>query len=106
MLAKQKRLRISAAVLFAALVSISVGEALSQEKKIPCTCRFKGADIELGQRVCLKSNSGLRIAICEMYQNNTTWNITEEPCVFSSIPSNMSPFILDIGDTKFAAKDS
>lgn len=47
---------------------------------IPCTCRAKGRDYELGEVVCLPTSAGPRLATCGMELNNTSWHVTSEPC--------------------------
>jgi hypothetical protein len=49
-------------------------------ENIKCACRANGRDYELGQRVCLKTPTGLRIAECRMSQNVTTWAVQSESC--------------------------
>jgi hypothetical protein len=50
-----------------------------------CTCRAQGRDFTLGQSVCLATPKGARIATCAMVLNNTSWQITETPCVVSNL---------------------
>ncbi|CUA84283.1 hypothetical protein Ga0061061_101328 [Chelatococcus sambhunathii] len=47
---------------------------------LPCTCRAKGRDYELGEVVCLPTSAGPRLATCGMELNNTSWHVTSEPC--------------------------
>ncbi len=48
---------------------------------IPCTCRYRGQDIGLGDAVCMNG----RLARCEMVLNNTSWSFTESPCPLASL---------------------
>ncbi|MEM7565949.1 MAG: hypothetical protein AAF321_01835 [Pseudomonadota bacterium] len=48
---------------------------------IPCTCRYKGRDIGLGDAICMNG----RMARCEMVLNNTSWAFSEEPCPLVSL---------------------
>lgn len=48
-----------------------------------CTCRLHGDNFNVGDFVCLSSPDGLRLAVCTMVQNNTSWKITESLCPFS-----------------------
>ena len=52
-----------------------------------CTCRYKGADVALGQSVCMKTPDGLRMARCDRVLNNTSWKITDGPCPFVQAPA-------------------
>lgn len=46
-----------------------------------CTCRARGRSFELGQSACLQTPKGPRIAVCVMVLNNTSWQISETPCI-------------------------
>ena len=46
-----------------------------------CTCRALGRDFELGRVVCLSTPNGPRLATCGMVLNNTSWRISDTPCV-------------------------
>ena len=48
--------------------------------KTPCTCRFKGKDVMLGESVCMKTPKGFVKARCSRMLNNTSWDITKQPC--------------------------
>jgi hypothetical protein len=48
-----------------------------------CTCRAQNRNIEIGQTVCLSTAKGFRLATCGMVLNNTSWAISETPCVSS-----------------------
>jgi hypothetical protein len=52
---------------------------------IACTCRANGRSYTLGQRVCLATPEGFRLAECRMVQNVTSWSFTAEPCVTSAL---------------------
>jgi hypothetical protein len=45
-----------------------------------CTCRGPGVEATLGQTVCLKTATGLRLARCEMVLNNTSWKFLSDSC--------------------------
>ncbi len=70
----------------------------AQAQDISCTCRYKGADYGIGETICLKSPDGLRMATCGMVLNNTSWQLSNAPCPFSSLQkatppkSNATPF--------------
>ena len=48
-----------------------------------CTCRAQGRNFGLGERVCLRTADGPRLAECQMALNLTSWAVTETPCVDS-----------------------
>ncbi|MEL7542466.1 MAG: hypothetical protein AAGJ70_01695 [Pseudomonadota bacterium] len=48
-----------------------------------CTCRYRGADVLIGQSICMKTPSGMRQARCARYLNNTSWDITDDACAIS-----------------------
>lgn len=47
---------------------------------IPCTCRFKGQDVPLGQTMCLDLPSGQVLATCDRVLNNTAWKTLQQGC--------------------------
>lgn len=49
-------------------------------ENIKCACRANGQSYELGQRVCLSTPAGYRVAECRMSQNVTTWALQSEAC--------------------------
>jgi len=49
-------------------------------KSIPCTCRFKGQDVPLGQTMCLDLPSGEVLATCDRVLNNTAWKTLQQGC--------------------------
>ena len=51
---------------------------------INCTCRANGRSYALGERVCLVTPSGKRVAECRMQQNVTSWAIGSDDCVVSA----------------------
>jgi hypothetical protein len=46
-----------------------------------CTCRALGRDFELGRSACLATPNGPRYATCGMVLNNTSWRISDTPCL-------------------------
>lgn len=54
---------------------------------VTCTCRYQGEKYGVGESICLKSPSGLRMATCEMVLNNTSWQISNAPCPLTQIQS-------------------
>ena len=53
---------------------------------IPCLCRFRGHDFPVGERVCMQTLNGIVVTRCDLFQNNTTWVPTDEPCTLSRAP--------------------
>lgn len=53
-------------------------------RAIDCRCRANGRTYELGQRVCLPTPSGHRVAECRMVQNVTSWSFDQEDCSLSA----------------------
>lgn len=49
-------------------------------QSIPCTCRFKGRDIPVGQVMCLSLPSGEVTAVCDRVLNNTAWKTVQQGC--------------------------
>ena len=49
-----------------------------------CTCRAQGRDLEQGQTICMATSKGFRLAVCGMVLNNSSWAISETPCVVSA----------------------
>ena len=49
-------------------------------KSIPCTCRFKGLDIPVGQVMCLNLPNGEVTAVCDRVLNNTAWKTVQQGC--------------------------
>ena len=56
---------------------------LSTSALADCTCRAQGRNFEQGQAVCLTTPGGPRIATCGMVLNNSSWEISQSPCVYS-----------------------
>ena len=64
-------------VALAATCAIDVAAAAERG----CTCRARNRNFELGQTACLQTPSGPRLAVCVMVLNNTSWQLSETPCV-------------------------
>ena len=56
---------------------------LSTSAQADCTCRAQGRNFEQGQAVCLATPDGPRIATCGMVLNNSSWELSQSPCVYS-----------------------
>jgi len=50
-------------------------------RTIPCTCRFDGADYDIGERACIRGKA----ATCSRVLNNTSWSISDAPCPLFSL---------------------
>jgi len=55
-------------------------KAENAARAIPCTCRFKGADIPVGQTMCLDLPNGPVLAQCDRVLNNTAWKTLQQGC--------------------------
>lgn len=47
---------------------------------LDCYCRAQGRMFAPGERVCLRTAEGPRLAQCRMEINVMSWSITETPC--------------------------
>ena len=60
--------------------------ALPQHTQAPdhnppdCYCRAQGTMFAPGEKVCLKTADGPRLAQCQMEINVMSWSLTEAPC--------------------------
>jgi hypothetical protein len=90
---------------FASLVLLPLmcGEVAAQTRTvpvpIPCTCRAAGQDVPVGTTVCLNTPTGGRLATCSLVQNNTSWDITADPCTTSRRDAPVSLASYGIGQT-------
>lgn len=57
--------------------TVAGGATLAAE----CTCRAGGRDYQLGRTACLPTPQGFRLGTCGMVLNNTSWQISDTPCV-------------------------
>lgn len=64
-----------------ATASAVVAFGLVVDAAADCTCRAGGRDYPLGTSVCLPTPVGLRLAVCDMVLNNTSWRVSAAPCV-------------------------
>jgi hypothetical protein len=74
-----RNLRVGAVILATFAVVGAFVVAAGAEPN--CTCRARGRSFELGQSACLQTPKGPRIAVCVMVLNNTSWQISETPCI-------------------------
>ena len=63
-----------------------------------CTCRYKGANVPLGTRVCLSTPEGPRMAECVVELNVTSWRPGKDPCLETS---TVAPRLAAEGTTSF-----
>ena len=68
------------AVIFATFAAVGAFDFAARAEP-NCTCRARARSFELGQLVCLQTPKGPRIAVCVMVLNNTSWQISETPCI-------------------------
>ncbi|WP_262271598.1 MULTISPECIES: hypothetical protein [Microvirga] len=47
---------------------------------LDCYCRAQGRMFAVGEKVCLKTAEGPKLAQCQMEVNVMSWTITEVPC--------------------------
>ncbi len=72
------------------LIVVAFSPQVFAQTKIPCTCRFQGADFGLGEEICMKRPAGSTMARCEMVLNNTSWKFTEAPCPITEFQSSVT----------------
>ena len=66
----------------------AVAEDRVQRGPIPgirCSCRANGRSYELGERACIATPGGPRLARCALVQNVTSWAIEAEGCQVSRL---------------------
>ena len=54
-------------------------------RPIECRCRANGQNFALGERTCLLTADGYRLAQCRMVQNVTSWRVEPDSCVMSAL---------------------
>jgi hypothetical protein len=52
---------------------------------VRCSCRANGRRYEVGERACIDTASGPRLARCRLVQNVTSWEVEAEGCVVSGL---------------------
>ncbi|MEK0085321.1 hypothetical protein [Benzoatithermus flavus] len=67
-------------VLLAVLAAAASAQELGPPGTRPCTCRAHGRSYGLGERVCLESPAGWRIAECRLAGNVTSWVFGPQSC--------------------------
>lgn len=51
-----------------------------QSPVVDCTCRYQGIDFQLGEAACIRGQR----AVCGRVLNNTSWEFSNDGCLFSS----------------------
>ncbi len=69
---------------YAAVALIAAVDALLSAAAADCTCRAQGRDFQLGERACLATPNGARLATCGMVLNNSSWEFSQTPCTVSA----------------------
>ena len=87
--------RLPVPLLAAALAALSSAPAQAD-----CTCRAQGRVFEQGQAVCLATPNGPRIATCGMVLNNSSWDFSQAPCVYSQPLPQRQPAVAHDHDGK------
>jgi hypothetical protein len=52
---------------------------------VRCGCRANGRRYELGERACIGTPAGPRLARCRLVQNVTSWEVEAEGCEVSGL---------------------
>lgn len=72
---------------FVAATIAAPTSAASAVPEAPCTCRFKGQDMQIGQIICANLPNGDVLMMCDRVLNNTSWKTLQQGCpVTSAIP--------------------
>ena len=56
---------------------------------IPCRCRYRDSDFQLGATVCMNTHLGVQLARCDLFLNNTSWIPIGVPCTMSALPRRL-----------------
>jgi hypothetical protein len=67
----------------AGLAFVAAAGSLVLDAKADCTCRALGRNVPLGEWVCLSTAAGPRLAVCNLVLNNTSWRVSNLPCVIA-----------------------
>jgi hypothetical protein len=57
---------------------------------IPCRCRFRDGEYQLGATVCMNTHLGVQLARCDLFLNNTSWVPIGVPCTMSRLPTHLA----------------
>lgn len=73
--------RMSLMVLgLAAAAMLSAPSLALAASDIPCTCRYKGEDKQIGDLVCAELPNGDVMMVCDRVLNNTVWKTVQQGC--------------------------
>ncbi len=89
--ARSRRVRLRGLVV---LITMATQPVMAHDANAPppfpgwhdfkCACIANGRSYELGERVCLKTPSGYRLAECRMSQNVMSWAMQADRCDVSA----------------------
>ena len=68
----------------AVVALVAAFDAVLSAAAADCTCRALGRDFQLGERACLTTPNGARLATCGMVLNNSSWQFSDAPCTVSA----------------------
>jgi hypothetical protein len=71
---------------FVGVALLAALDALLSSAAADCTCRAQGREFQLGERACLTTPNGARLATCGMVLNNSSWEFSDTPCTVSAVP--------------------
>ena len=77
--------------LVAAGALIAALDALLSAATADCTCRAQGRVFQLGERACLTTPQGARLATCGMMLNNSSWEFSDTACTVSAVSPRDQP---------------
>lgn len=70
------KIGVAAAALLASALGVLPHPALATE----CFCRSRDGPAPMGQRLCVSTQAGWRVAVCVMDINIMSWRLTGESC--------------------------
>ncbi len=76
---------------FVGVALLAALDALLSSAAADCTCRAQGREFQLGERACLTTPNGARLATCGMVLNNSSWQFSETPCTVSAVAPPAQP---------------
>lgn len=57
-----------------------VGGSVDADAAPDCRCRYFGEYFGLGDTVCFRTPTGMKVARCTLNQNVTSWKLTKRAC--------------------------
>ena len=82
---------VTLGVLTALAAPAHAEEPVPTNGAIPCTCRYKGTDIPVGQTVCVVISEQARLMVCDRVLNNTAWKVIGEDCPQAFLQTEKPP---------------